>query len=405
METTTHEAPRSESAAALLGPPWRTVDARVAEAMRGEARQVPRVAYAVYDAQSRSVERVASEEEAVLGAVRVAARGDGRASIYTHVVRLRAGAWLWMPGVSIDVSKALRPGNVGDFAVIVERQRAAVLRAAVASRRAGIATSRAALGAVRWADASRAVVERAFRAVREAIEAVPRTDPLHTALTIGLGAAARSVAAATLRERGVEPPESVLGAAEQIAGATLPDVDVEYERRAVKWDSDARLILFGGLRDERTDAEIAGRLDDATANGIAGRDDFYYAVLVASVLTRARSLGALQALQRNGVTKFRWRAQIDTRTCDICRFMHGTEYSIADAMQQMGGASPPAWFRVDGDRIDAGGRTVARIQRTGVGTRSAGTYAARGSVASSGATLTPPAHGHCRCRIEPVEDE
>lgn len=394
-------------APAIYGPPWRPVSRGEAEAILATSRSTVVRAYAVYSPGRGTLERSADEAAAIARAVVAAAEGDGEAAVHHHVARVGKTAWLWLPGARVEIEKALDPTRRADFDVLVERTRQEIARQARVAEREARRLGRAALE-VDWEDENRAAVEVAIRTARNAIAAVPDHGGLLTIFRERLPALAVRVADATGRSsggRGISLEAASM--ATRIGLQQEAKVRDEFARRAIAWENDAREIIFGGLRARLDDSEITRRLREALDLRLSARDDFYFALVAGAVAGRARSIGALEGLRTKGVEAYVWTAVIDSRTCDVCRFLHGTRFEVAAAMEQIANADEtgPPWYGVKGREIRSGGRTVARIRRTGVGTRQRGSYRSVGKLETAGGTMSPPAHGYCRCRLRPAPPE
>lgn len=128
-------------------------------------------------------------------------------------------------------------------------------------------------------------------------------------------------------------------------------------------------------------------LKDVVPARYAGNVDEYTRILTSNVANRARNYSRMSSLVDGKIERYRITAVLDKRTSEICRFMNGKVFTVAQGVSQMEsmiGAKPEnikkvsPWLNInDLDRIGKGSNDLAE----------------------SGQAL-PPYHGRCRTLIE-----
>jgi SPP1 gp7 family putative phage head morphogenesis protein len=185
----------------------------------------------------------------------------------------------------------------------------------------------------------------------------------------------------------------------------------EYGRRVEGFGKEARRIVAAGLEEGLGRDDIAQALDD--------RAPFYWETVAASFIAQGRSYAQMSSYAEAGVRQYRIEAVLDEQTTNICRYLHGKTFSVADALRRFDRIEqledPEAiklampWVREAQDRetgrtrlyVDGGaGRTdLAEITRSAMGTRDdRGDFRALASDTALNEVGIgfPPYHGLCR---------
>ena len=146
---------------------------------------------------------------------------------------------------------------------------------------------------------------------------------------------------------------------------------------------------------------------------------FYWETVAASFIAQGRSYAQLSSYAEAGIRQYRIEAVLDEQTTNICRYLHGKTFSVADALRRFDRIEqledPEAikqampWVRETQDRetgrtrlyVDGGGgRTdLAEVTRSAMGTRDdRGDFRALASdsVLNEVGIGFPSYHGLCR---------
>jgi len=323
--------------------------------------------------------------------------------------------------------KALDPLDPRDFLVLVER---------LAQRLTGKAkpTEQAALKAalqeldVNWAELSATAREQAIKASTIALDAAKRGALPHVQQAFelqGPKVAANSKAATVRRfDLDIEATLSQTdrNIAEHVVKSQAAFVTDAYGRRSVAWSERARVTVARGLEEGLGRTDIASNLSRMTGAAELARTDAYWRVVASAFVGRARAGTQVSAFAEAKIERFMFRAVLDMKTTDICRFLDGKTWSTARAMetlQRVTSASEPEQIRylqpwvergkdADGDSIlyfnkpDGSRQVVADVIRSGIGRADdRGEFKARmsdGDLESSGMSI-PPLHRTCRSII------
>ena len=184
-----------------------------------------------------------------------------------------------------------------------------------------------------------------------------------------------------------------------------------------------------GLLDEFCDAawledglardDIAEALEGAARAALVDRAPFYWETVAASFIAQGRSYAQMSSYAEAGIRQYRIEAVLDEQTTNICRYLHGKTFSVADALRRFDRIEqledPEAikqampWVREAQDRetgrtrlyVDGGGgRTdLAEVTRSAMGTRDdRGDFRALASDSALNEVGIgfPPYHGLCR---------
>lgn len=143
----------------------------------------------------------------------------------------------------------------------------------------------------------------------------------------------------------------------------------------------AEVAIKNGL--SRHDAGLFFR--DTLGGAFSGETDSYWSLVADAITTRSRSFGSVEAFVKAGVTRYEVDAVIDHRTSEICEYMDGKQFEVADAVavrDAMIAAPTPEdaklimpWAKP----VDVVDRPPADLAAMGV--------------------LAPPFHGNCRSRL------
>ena len=427
------------AAPAVYGPPWRvTTDPRgvlfADPPAPGNCRS--HLALAAFSPSLSVLVRGADRTDVERRARALAERGDGRAYVLQGAIQTAAGRWLWPVVVDrVATAKADPPDPLTrrGYALTVEELRGALQDAASPAERRALEAMLSDLDED-WGETGLDDVEAAVAAAGRPIESIG-DDALFLAVGLGvIESTAASVAGLCQRAGGSGLPSVLTNAADRVARHIGRDglafVTDEYRRRMVGASRDARRVIAGGVRDGLGRVQIGRDLRSALHRQVVGRSEAYYRVVAGATVSRARSFGQMTGYRDAGIPTYTWEAVLDARTCDICRFLHGQTFPVADALARFDrSASNPnpeaavnefAWYRtVGGSQIDEGLRgggaifvsprgegptvRVATVTATAVGTNDQrGAFRTHVGAARAGGTTVPPAHGGCRCTTIPT---
>lgn len=323
------------------------------------------------------------------------------------------------------VTKALNPQNHRDF-LIIQRRIAQKLQSATL---AGQTTAlRSVLGTldVDWPNLSAAQRDRIINAARLTLRsAAAHTAPIVEdvlsvhALDLAAGARAGAIAAFDLS---ISSSLS-LGDERLASWAASSQSLFVRDRFGVRADAisvNARRIVAEGLDSGYGRDEIASRLGGLVNQGLGGGPS-YWNIVSGAFVGRTRSAINVSAFGEAGVAKFRVDAVLDEVTSEVCRFLHGREYSVKRAGSQIAAAqaaknpedirSLMPWVnKGKGDENEdilyygsaADPQRVATIDSFGEGEKdTVGEYSGTMSDAELEAAgiTTPPFHTNCRTTI------
>jgi hypothetical protein len=209
--------------------------------------------------------------------------------------------------------------------------------------------------------------------------------------------------------------------------ATLVDqsclfVRNQYGEVATRLSARARDIVAAGVEAGLGRDDIAGDLVKAMAG--ARRPDSYWNLIATVFANRARNFTQVHALDEAGIKAFAIEAILDEVTSEICRFLHGKQFPVAQTVkriQQVQDAKDPEdildlmpWARkgknADGQDVlfyEKGEtkRTICVVEESGEGEKDkVGRYSegmAEETLARAGMSM-PPFHGNCRTTVVPV---
>jgi SPP1 gp7 family putative phage head morphogenesis protein len=193
----------------------------------------------------------------------------------------------------------------------------------------------------------------------------------------------------------------------------------EYGRRVEGFGEEARRIVATGLEEGLGRDDIAQALEQAARAALVDRAPFYWETVAASFIAQGRSYAQMSSYAEAGIRQYRIEAVLDEQTTNICRYLHGKTFSVADALRRFDRIEqledPEAikqampWVREAQDRetgrtrlyVDGGaGRTdLAEVTRSAMGTRDdRGDFRALASDSALNEVGIgfPPYHGLCR---------
>ncbi|HCF58195.1 MAG TPA: head morphogenesis protein, partial [Myxococcales bacterium] len=163
----------------------------------------------------------------------------------------------------------------------------------------------------------------------------------------------------------------------------------EYGRRIEGFGQEARRIVAAGLEEGLGRDDLAEALEQAARAALVDRAPFYWETVAASFIAQGRSYAQMSSYAEAGIRQYRIEAVLDEQTTNICRYLHGKTFSVADALRRFDRIEqledPEAikqampWVREAQDRetgrtrlyVNGGrGRTdLAEVTRSAMGTR------------------------------------
>jgi SPP1 gp7 family putative phage head morphogenesis protein len=198
----------------------------------------------------------------------------------------------------------------------------------------------------------------------------------------------------------------------------------QYGVRVARYSQLARDIVADGLEKGLDRHDVGENLSKAFYQTDVARSDAYWRVIASTFVARSRAYSTLRSFDEAGITAFQFEAVMDEVTTEICRFMHGKVFPVAQAMKTMmdteSDADPESvverqpwvgqgktedgtmalFYKSQGQR-----KLVCRVDSPGYGSvDKAGTYShgmSNQQLSTAGMT-TPPLHGHCRSTLVPV---
>lgn len=322
------------------------------------------------------------------------------------------------------VAKALDPTDPNDFLVISSRLASSLSSAAEDGY--GDALRRAIDGLdVDWPALSEAARDEVVRASRDALKA----------------AIPKGVLPAISEELKASGTRIVRGSKQAVSSRYQFDIELEltkvdqqivrhaaesqglYVRDALgnridSFGEKARDIVSSGLEQGLGREVIAGDLAEALTG--AARADSYWKLIAGTFANRSRTYGQLRSYEDAAVDTYIFFSVMDSKTSEICRFMHGRRFSVKRALNRyaLSAAKGPEgvvdvmpWVSsgTDGDGNDVlyfnrgeDRVTVAQVDDSGEGVvDEQGSYSKQLSdeeLEAAGVTV-PPLHGHCRSTI------
>jgi SPP1 gp7 family putative phage head morphogenesis protein len=133
----------------------------------------------------------------------------------------------------------------------------------------------------------------------------------------------------------------------------------EYGRRIESLGEEARRIVAAGLEEGLGRDDIAHALEQAARATLIDRAPFYWETVAASFIAQGRSYAQMSSYAEAGIRQYRIEAVLDEQTTNICRYLHGKTFSVADAIRRF-------------DRIEHARRPRSHQAGDAVGPRSPG---------------------------------
>ena len=411
----------------VIGPPWETVPRMTAVELSLDPPVLHDCsALAVFDERSGTLVRCKSRKEAELRARIASLKSGGPAPILRGALQLKSGLWYWpIVAERVNACKALDPLNRADRAVIAKGLQRTFLNAARPEETLALEATLDMLIGQPWSAMSPEQVDVVYAEVRAAIASVG-TSAAMTEASLKAGATLGDVAVASSKGAGGIPAafrQADLRAVNRL-GSNMPFfISDDYGRRVdIFVEYDALKMLQGGQRLGLDDVVIGRNLNSALAGRVVGRSASYFANLSSISVVRASTFGQLAGYRDAGVARYEIVAVMDGATCNICRYMNGQVFEVANHQAQLARAaanSDPVkgimgevpFYREHGGNIHIAplerggelGQVVARVEESGVGRDDApGRFTTVTNPANAGGTLGPPFHGRCRCLTLPV---
>lgn len=383
-------------------------------------------ALAVFDERDRTLVRCRSRKEAELRA-RIASLKSGKpAPILRGALQLKSGIWYWpIVDESVDARKQLDPLNRADRALIAKRIQEVFLTAARPEEALALEATLDTMLGQQWSTMTPEQIDAVYAEVRAAIASVG-TSTAMTEASVATSAELVKVAQGSRKVvQGIPPAfrQADLRAINRL-GSNMPFfISDDYGRRVdVFVEYDALKILQGGQRLGLDDVVIGRDLNQALAARVVGRSSNYFANLSSISVVRASTFGQMASYRDAGIARFECVAVMDGATCNICRYMNGQVFEVANHRAQLARAAAQSdpvrgimgevpFYRERGGNIhiaplERGGEVgpvVARVEESGVGQDDApGRFTTVTKPEDAGGTLGPPFHGRCRCLTLPV---
>lgn len=199
----------------------------------------------------------------------------------------------------------------------------------------------------------------------------------------------------------------------------------EYGRRLDDLGTEARRVVAEGLEAGLGRQDIAADLQRAANKALVTRPTFYWEVVAGAFVSNGRSLAQMSGYAEAGIQRYLIEAVLDENTTEICRYLHGKEFEVGDALRRFDRIermdSPEEikteapWVREalnpeTGRKVlfvERGGtRTrIAEVTRSAAGTRDDPGEFTRGrnsaELMDMGVSF-PPYHGLCRSTTVPA---
>ena len=204
--------------------------------------------------------------------------------------------------------------------------------------------------------------------------------------------------------QGVEAAFTVGG--EDISAQAVVSTSVK-DRQLKNFLSDNATFWVGNHYDQQVQSRIQEAADNvlSTTEGTLGRreagqkfaeafrgqfqkSDSYWRLLANDVTTKSRELGRVQGMVKAGIEQYRIDAILDRRTSDICRYLDGKVFDVADAVEQRDRllqSEDPEAIKEMSPWLQAEQVVEMSVEEL-----------------SSQGVLLPPFHGNCRSRIQAV---
>jgi SPP1 gp7 family putative phage head morphogenesis protein len=409
---------------AIYGPPWREVeDARAVLYADGPLQHCCDQDVAVYSKRAGFF-RVTGKSTARQLAEIIARHTGEPTAIYSGAIRTVSGRWLFPIQSDVVLSKAKDPTTRAGFAAIADELQRELRDYAREHEDAAVLEAMDSIEKDLGRLSEEGVVAALLVLVSGIIANIPASSRFKSHMLRILeqsSLATRIGASLSARERDI---------ARRIGQDALAFVTDEYRRRSEAASEAARRIISQGLAQGLGRREIGGDLARALTDSVQGRTENYWRIVAAATTSRNRSFGQLAGYRAAGIVGYEWIALMDDRCCEVCRYLNGQIFPVDDALARFDRATRNqnpeeainefAWYRQVGgvtgeDGLRRGGdiyvsprgqgptELLATVERSGMGTNDdRGEHTTHRSVLSAGGTITPPAHGACRCTTVPV---
>ncbi len=410
----------------VIGPPWRAVPELSALALSIDPPTLVACdAVAAFCPLTHRLQRCKSMEEAQARATILAAEGDGTAHVLKGALLLESGTWYFpLRKHHVEVTKALDPLNRKDRAKIADTL-ARSLRGPSRTSEAKMLSDAVDTLDIDWTNASDVERDAVIAEIEAAAATIPDAARVRAGvrrsetLSVGLARNSRRSGALNIRSSLSATDRAM---ARRIASDNLFFMKGDYGRRAASWkEREALRIIASGASRGLDDRAIAADLHKKLRKRITNRTEHYYRILANATVVRSSSLGQLSGMRDAGIELMEWSAVMDEATCNVCAFLHGKTFPVSTGLGQFerAQATPDPesglfgempWYREFEGNIHVGASTrggplgpiVANVLESGVGVANfVGNIVQVADPATAGGTLTPPAHGMCRCLTLP----
>lgn len=108
----------------------------------------------------------------------------------------------------------------------------------------------------------------------------------------------------------------------------------EYRRRSISLSKRARRIVEAGMREGLSRDQLTRLLAKDVQLLLTGRSKHYFDVVSRIFVNRGRTLSSLLSYDEGGVKRYEFVAVLDSRTSDICRFMHGKTWDVGPELDR-----------------------------------------------------------------------
>lgn len=168
------------------------------------------------------------------------------------------------------------------------------------------------------------------------------------------------------------------------------------------------------MLDQGLGRAAAGRKLAEAFGGEIQKSESYWRGLAATVATRARSFGAIEAMHASGGRRYEFVNPDDEVTSDVCRALNGTTFTVAGGIalrdKLLAAKTPEEWKAISpwpkgGDLFNDEGKALYKAgtfhdAETGILDRTkAAPYLRKPAELQAGGIAWPPLHFHCRSSI------
>lgn len=108
----------------------------------------------------------------------------------------------------------------------------------------------------------------------------------------------------------------------------------EYGRRLDDLGAEARRVVAEGFDAGLGRQDIAADLARAAEKALVTRPAFYWEVVAGAFVSNGRSLSQMSAYAEAGIQRYVIEAVLDEHTTEICRYLHGKEFEVGDALRR-----------------------------------------------------------------------